>query len=75
MTGHSCCVDATEGCDRCSQPLWRIHLRKRAQGAAGRIQSFFFFPDVDHFKSLYCVCYNIASVLCFGLWALTCVGS
>ena len=43
MTGHSCCVDATEGCDRCSQPLWRIHLRKRAQGAAGRIKSFFFF--------------------------------
>ena len=43
MTGHSCCVDATEGCDCCSQPLWRIHLRKRAQGAASRIQSFFFF--------------------------------
>ena len=35
----------------------------------GENWSFFFsrrFFDVDHFKSLYWICYNIASVLCFG---------
>ena len=27
------------------------------------------FFDVDHFKSLYWICYSIASVLCFGFLA------
>ena len=29
---------------------------------------FFFFFDVDHFKSLYWICYHTVSVLCFGFW-------
>ena len=33
------------------------------------------FFDVDHFKILYCVCHNIASVLCFGVLATRHVGS
>ena len=28
-------------------------------------KSFFFFFNVDHFKNLYWICYNTASVLCF----------
>ena len=37
-----------------------------------RYPFYFFFKDffdVDHFKSLYWICYNIASVLCFGFLA------
>ena len=30
----------------------------------------FFFFDADHFKSLYLICYNIVSVLCFGFLAV-----
>ena len=29
----------------------------------------FFFLNVDHFKSLFWICYNIASVVCFGVLA------
>ena len=29
----------------------------------------FFFLNVDHFKSLFWICYNIASVMCFGVLA------
>ena len=36
---------------------------------------FFFFFNVDHFKSLYWICYNIASVLCFVSLAMRHVGS
>ena len=35
----------------------------------------FRFFDMDHFKSLYWICYNIASVLGFGFWATGHVGS
>ena len=30
---------------------------------------FFFFFDVDQFKSLFWICYNIASAVCFGVLA------
>jgi hypothetical protein len=33
------------------------------------------FFNVDHFKSLYGICYNIASVLCYGFLASRHVGS
>ena len=33
------------------------------------------FFNVDHFKSRYWICYNIASVVCFGFLALRHVGS
>ena len=36
---------------------------------------FFFLFDVDHFKSLYWICYNIAPVLCFGFLVPGHVGS
>ena len=32
------------------------------------IKKFFY---MDHFKILYWICYNIASVLCFGFLAMT----
>ena len=35
----------------------------------------FFFFNVDHFKILYWICYNIASVVCFGFLALRHMGS
>ena len=38
-------------------------------------KTFFLFLDVDHFKSLYLLCDNIASVLCFGFLATRPVGS
>ena len=34
------------------------------------LESFFFFFDVDHFKSLYWICYSIPSVLVF--WPQAC---
>lgn len=36
---------------------------------------FFFSLDVDHFLSVYCICYNITSVLCFGFLTTRHVGS
>ena len=36
---------------------------------------FFFFFDVDHFKILYLICCNIASVLCFDFLAARNIGS
>ena len=40
-----------------------------------RFLSFFFFFNVDHFKSHYGIYYNIASVLCFVFSAMRHVGS
>ena len=42
------------------------------ESTAHFFQSFFFFLDVDHFKSLYWVCFHIASVyiLVFWLWGM-----
>ena len=37
-------------------------------------QRFFFFFNVDSFKSLYWVCYNIASVLCFAFFPVEACG-
>ena len=38
-------------------------------GGAELGTSFLFFLDMDYFKSLYWICYSIASVLCFGFLA------
>ena len=38
-------------------------------GPPGKSKIFFFFFNMGHFKTLYCTCYNIVSVLCFGFLA------
>jgi len=52
------------------QPLVNYHLTCIHLLMPKSLQSFFFFFffDVDHFWSLYSVCYNIVSVLCLVFW-------
>ena len=60
-------------CIRITQAFFRAHtVDPHTQcfpfsGAeAKNLRSFVCVCDMDHFKSLYWVCYNITSVLCFG---------
>ena len=50
-------------------------LKVRVDWIVGRKSSFFFFFNVDDFRSIYCIRYNIASVSCFGFLAMRHMGS
>ena len=43
-------------------------LLSRTQGYCYHLSKFHIYALVDHFKSLYRICYSIASVLCFGFF-------
>ena len=54
----------TEGMGHARRGIFWDHLENQGP--------FFFFEDVfdvDHFESLYCICYNLVSVLQFGFLA------
>ena len=59
---------------------WVTELNRMTRNSSGVLKSFFFFLikisfDMDHLKSLYWICYNIASVPCFGFLAVRDEGS
>ena len=62
---------------RYSEVFWFVFWWVGKFSRAASFTLFFkdFFFDVDRFKSLYWICYNIATVLCFGFLTMRYAGS
>ena len=77
MINKPCCDSFKWTVKALSHPYTYIHFFSKHLSYPGCPDtfSFFFFFDVGHFKSLYWICYNIASVLTFWFFGLRHVGS